>query len=62
MIVRSNGRTARTVLSVGALTLAGVIFASPVGAMQRSWRQHLKVRRGGMRPGVRVGDCMEKWQ
>ena len=41
MMMRSNSRTARTVLSVGALTLAAVFFGFPVGAMQnvtnRQW-------------------------
>jgi hypothetical protein len=41
MIVRSNSRTARTVLSVGALTLAAVIFGFPASAMpnvtNRQW-------------------------
>ena len=36
MIVRSNSRTARTVLSAAALTLAAVIFGFPVSAMTRS--------------------------
>jgi hypothetical protein len=41
MIVRSNSRTARTVLSAGALALAVVIFGFPVSAMpnvtNRQW-------------------------
>lgn len=36
MIVRSSSRMARTVLSVGALTLAAVIFGFPVSAKPKT--------------------------